>query len=98
MPAAGNDEPLIRTGIEFHSGELPGIKKSQSGITLHTGSVPDRDFRSEYCRALGRAELTQSKEKKMKTSIVALIIGVVIMGAVALIVRHKHHSDEGFQG
>lgn len=30
----------------------------------------------------------------MKTSIVALLIGVAVMGAVALIVRHRHHSDE----
>jgi len=33
----------------------------------------------------------------MKSGIVALIIGVVVMGSVALIVRHRHHSDEGFQ-
>lgn len=30
----------------------------------------------------------------MKTSVVALIIGVIVMGAVALIVRHRHHADE----
>lgn len=30
----------------------------------------------------------------MKTSLVAVIIGIVIMGAVALIVRHRHHPEE----
>lgn len=30
----------------------------------------------------------------MKTSLVVVIIGIVVMGAVALIVRHKHSPDE----